>query len=196
MNAIEADTSTTPTKLYPNKHVLQKTLQAYKTAKEDRDGYANKLSKTEIELDKVLNNTKLSEEIASERIAKLQADKSMYAARVTQREQAVAKVFGELISAVKVANSEKTGVIATESARIKDVLVDRVTKAVGGLTESPGYRHELENFLHEFSGPVARLRMLEGTSYLDEGNETHVMEMARTILSQFDRFLFEVGKEI
>ena len=130
---------------------LADRLTQFQQACSDLDGYKAKAARAAIDEDRAMADEQLSETQAAETIAKARSLKDTYQARISNREKALTKLFGELENAIVEAQQEYRPLHMAELNRVEEILIERVC---AGIKADPTTRALFEwDELLKFSEP-------------------------------------------
>ncbi len=183
-----------PAKLYPARAKLGEKLARVKEFDGQLQEYHGTAAKAETTEQEALEDAKLTEEEAADRISRAQNLKGVFAARVKNRESALAKALLELKEAMSTAENELRGLVDTELGRRDAILTEKVRSTLQIPKEDGLAPFRL---LIGHSPLIQSIRLLEPTSpFAGQDTPQQILDRAEGVLAKFHRVEIEARKEI
>lgn len=140
---------------------LQVALSDYQAVGQQLLNYRAQEAKAELAMSEALEDGELSEEEAAQRISQARDLKAVYAGRAAKLERKLAGLLGELKGVFVSASAELTHLIMVELEKWRELVVERVQEALGGVDEQvAGSRQQLLS-VTRFSKPLNALERLK-----------------------------------
>jgi hypothetical protein len=187
-----------PEKLLPARGKLTAKLDQLERAMGDLADYTARAERAGVDENRAMEDETLSESEALEAIQTSQLQKSVFKARITNREKSITNLSGELATAIREGTNELRGLTNAETAKREKIIGDRVIAALGmGNAIDPRLMaRELAEILR-FSEAIQLVRALApSTEVVQVGNTENLVSLAKDILSKFERVIVEAGREI
>ena len=178
---------------FPAKARLEKALAEHKRAQADLEEYRGSAAKAELNEQQALNDGKLSEEQAAERITRAQNLRGVYKSRITNREAKLTEMLKELAAVTEEAAKELRGLTHEEMQRRCKIIKERICETI---EVDPEKLHpQLLNSLLQLSPLIHAVRDCEpqDNAWVRTGS---AMDRAAELLIKFGRALALRGKEI
>lgn len=184
-----------PEAVYPAKKTLIAKLAEYERAQAELEDYAGRVSRSEIDENRVLEDQELSESEAAERIARAQSERNVYRARQGQREKVIESLKAPLAAAINAALGELRLAVNTEVVRRKEIIRGRLLEAL-----QPGAlawrREESLAMLLEGSAPIQQAAGIAPGSHIYSVRDSGLELTAKDLLQRFERLAPELGRSI
>jgi hypothetical protein len=196
--ALKAVDVVLPEAVYPACKKLKATLSDYQSSEAELEEYHAKAAKSELAMSEALEDGELTEQEAAQKISHAQNLKAVYAGRAANLEKKLAGQLAELGSALVAASSEFTHLVVTELEKRREIIVERLEAALGGLNERAFPPNQQLLSLTQFSKPLSTVERLKPSPIYNVTNmaPADVTRTAESLLNALETFKLEVGKKI
>jgi hypothetical protein len=176
----------------PAKERVIAALERYKQTDADLQDYWATSSKAEVEEQKGLDDPKLTEQEAADKISRAQNLKSVYASRIKHREAALGKEEKALMSVRVTAAGELTGLVHREHQK-REALFRKRVLAAGEYPQDAPVTHGLDLL---FGASPLRRAIIECEPRNYAILRLKAPLIAEELIGLFDRFEAEVEKDV
>jgi hypothetical protein len=187
-----------PEPVYPACKKLKAALSDYSSAEAELESYRAKAAKAELTQSEALEDDGLTEQEAAQRISHAQNLKAVYTGRAANLEKKSAGLFTELGCALVAASSELTHLVSTELEKRREIIVERLIAALGGIAEHAGSQDQQLLNLTRYSKPLNAVERLKPSPLYNAQKlpAADVIRTAESLLMDLETFKLEVGKKI
>jgi len=187
-----------PEKLHPARGKLATKLDQLERALGDLADYTARAERAGVDENRAMEDEHLSETEAAEKIQTAQLQKSVFKARIANREKAIAAFSKELAVAITGGTNELRGLVNAEVDRREGIIGERIIAVlqVGNAIDPTRMKKELFGLL-QFCGPVQVVRALAPPlGVVSQGDTGNLVEIAKDILTKFEQVIKEAAKTI
>jgi len=187
-----------PEPVYPACKKLKATLSDYSSAAAELEAYRGKEAKAELGMSEALEDGELTEQEAAQKISHAQNLKAVYAGRAANLEKKLAGLLTEVGTALVGATSEFSHLVATELEKRREIIMERLEAALGGINERVALPDQLLLSLARYSKPLNTVELLKPSSLYNVKDmpAADVIRTAESLLMDLETFKLEVGKDI
>ena len=147
-------------------------------------------------MSEALEDGELTEQEAAQKISHARDLKAVYAGRAAKLEKKAAGLLAELGTALVAAVSELTHVVMGELEKRRELIVERIKEALGGIDEQTGAPRQQLLSVTRYSKPLNRLELLKPSPVYNVKDmpAEDVVRFAQSVLKALETFKLEVGK--
>jgi hypothetical protein len=177
-----ATVTETPAKLYPCRDKLTKLLAEHSDITNVISEFESKLARAELDLNKSID------EDDDTGIDRFQGQVSVYGVKLSAKKSVLAKLVGQLPSAISAGANEYSTLLLSERERRVNALSERVAEVLQADADRLINGHYLDDVIDE-SGPVKEIDRLRFSCHLVGVTDGAVLSTAKHLLTCYDEIL-------